>query len=171
MSVPKINIMELEYFGTDLNRVGHDFRVIHKDGMSSSSMLLKEKFKSLPFNPEELPISGKRGDWEFHEKEGYSILAVCGSPADNRPGSKCVFFIKKEMNMDDFVHFMLSYPITGEILRKLYYIDEETTDYRFMLLVKMWADKEIELNPELKTELNQYHETSRKFLDRILIGK
>jgi hypothetical protein len=94
--------MRLQYFGTDTREAGHYFW--NFDGGRMNCDYLKH-FKSyggsLPFDPENIfrmkTPAGRdlpNGHVEFHQIEGYTILAIVGSPADRRGGCKMVFFVK-----------------------------------------------------------------------------
>lgn len=92
---------QLHYFGTALDSAGHYFWILTEDGMRDRGL---SGFKDFPFDPERIansdpkkPYSStmmKKGDVKFFNIAGYSICYLEGSPADDRWGSKCVWWMK-----------------------------------------------------------------------------
>jgi len=88
--------MDLHYFGTSTSEAGHYFWIL-KDNLTRSSP--RTYFKDLPFNPEGIPLSKVKGSAEAYimvdikRNKTYCIMAICGSPVDNREGCKSVFWI------------------------------------------------------------------------------
>lgn len=91
----------IEYFGTDLEEHGH-YRWVISD---PDSRLIKSwlKFDDLPFHPEYLTNNLKNGDIAFYQTDFYTVIAICGSPKDERPGSKSVFWVNEKLTREDFL--------------------------------------------------------------------
>src|SRR5258708_35808522 len=112
----------MRYFGTSLNSAGHYFWELDGDWMGSSSL----DFKSVPFNPEEMPRKEKDqkyyyplGHVAFYNENGYSIIAIEGSCSDKRRASKSEFFVKEDLTQDEMKEKILSIPIAKKIIDKM----------------------------------------------------
>lgn len=87
----------LYYFGTNLNSAGHYF---YEANGKTLLGLPGYGFKDIPFSPESVPLSRNKGDVEryvmtdFARGKSYTIIAICGSPADTRQGCRSVFWIE-----------------------------------------------------------------------------
>lgn len=92
----------IEYFGTSLTANGH-YRFKMDNGMEQTFLFLE----GIPFNPESFASWGMRGDVEFHQINGFSVLAIVGSCKDTRPGSKSVFWINEIVSMEEFKSVIL----------------------------------------------------------------
>lgn len=103
----------IRYFGTDLSSAGHYF------WQMGTESLYGLNFKDFPFNPERMPTSQRNGDVEFYHIDGWSIMAICGSCKDKRPGSKSVFFIKQEMPDNELLNLIRSIPIANKIINAM----------------------------------------------------
>lgn len=89
----------LEYFGTNLTEHGHYRWLLTETG------LVKQwnKFEELPFHPEELTRNLPKGEVVYYQGGGYTVLAIAGSPKDDRPGTKSVFWVKLKLDRDQMV--------------------------------------------------------------------
>ena len=112
----------MNYFGTSLDSAGHFFWTLHDDHMAYEGL----DFKSVPFNPEEMPrqekdqkYSYRRGYVAFYNENGYSIIAIEGSCKDKRGGSKSVFFVKEDLTQAEMKEKILSIPIAKKIIDKM----------------------------------------------------
>lgn len=106
----------MEYFGTKLDSHGHNLYVLTKTDFSTSRRVISE----LPFNPEGLPYKiNEVGKYDYYRAFGFSILAICGSPADGREGSKSVFFLESDMIKEDFIKVLNEYPIARDIIKNI----------------------------------------------------
>ena len=109
----------MEYFGTELNRSGHYFYVIYDQGLGYSKGTFKEKVEEIGFNPENIPKVGFRGKHEYYQINGYSIIAICGSCADERGGSKTVFFDKGDFSESEMINKIKVIPYAMKIIQKM----------------------------------------------------
>ncbi len=109
----------MEYFGTELNRSGHDFHMLYDKGLGYSEGTFKEKVEEIGFNPEDMPKVGFRGKHEYYQINGYSIIAICGSCADERGGSKSVFFEKGNLSESEMIDKIKSIPYAMKIIQKM----------------------------------------------------
>lgn len=104
------------YFGTNLDRAGHYFWRLEGERISNLNL----NFKDFPFDPEELtkkiPI---KGTTLFYWIGGYSICAIVGSCADDRNGTKSVFFFKEDLSIKELIDKITSIPIAKEIIDKM----------------------------------------------------
>lgn len=89
--------MKLFYFGTNLSTPGHYRWIIDEFGLEK----MRLNFDDLPFHPESLTNRVKPGDYTFYQGGGYTVIAFAGSPADSRPGSKSVFWVKSTLLVTD----------------------------------------------------------------------
>ena len=106
----------LHYFGTDLDSAGHFFWELENEGIYKSRM----SFGELPFNPEGLPYKNKRnGIAKYYQFAGFSIFAIAGSCADNRPGSKSIFFVEADISSDELMNKILSTKMAKKIIDKM----------------------------------------------------
>lgn len=110
----------MEYFGTNLNCAGHYFW--HLDGSRLRDS--KRRWDSLPFNPESYPVYGKneirtKGDYQFHQVNGYSILSIYGSCTDKRHGTRSVFFINELVSKEQMIVKLLNIPIARQIIEQM----------------------------------------------------
>lgn len=109
----------MEYFGTELNRSGHDFHMLYDQCLGYSKGTFKEKVEEIGFNPENMPKVGYRGKHEYYQINGYSIIAICGSCADERGGSKSVFFEKGDFSESEMIDKIKSIPYAMAIINKM----------------------------------------------------
>lgn len=86
------------YFGTSTTEAGHYFWEANGQRLKCKYL---DFFRLLPFDPEKLPKSRKVGDVEFVRYGDFTVIAICGSPKDKRPGCKSVFFIKAYISFND----------------------------------------------------------------------
>ena len=107
----------MEYFGTDTTTHGHYLWKLIEDQILGRNLNLKD----LPFNPEEMPRrekeeTRKKGDVEYYQEHGYSIIAIEGSCVDTRWGTKSVFFVKGELTQREMIGLIKSIPIANHII-------------------------------------------------------
>ncbi len=112
--------MELNYFGTNLTRPGHYFFSL-RDGFHET---LNSGFRNLPFNPEALPYSDppyalKKGETQFLQFCGFTILAIVGSCADTRMGTKSVFFVKATISKEQMIALVKANPTAAQMIAKM----------------------------------------------------
>lgn len=111
----------MNYFGTSLNSAGHFFWILSGEKMKSNWDM---DYASLPFSPEQLPKGYEAYETEFgtvgfYKEDGYSIIAIYGSCADTRHGTKSVFFIKEDLTKEEMKQKILSIPIANWIIDKM----------------------------------------------------
>ncbi len=117
---------QMFYFGTSLDSAGHYFWELNDQSMNFIGSL----FEDLPFNPEDYPKQSKKGFYNelgtvqyYYLEGGWSIMAIEGSCADNRHGSKSVFFSKDysvlKLGFDGFVRTIREIPIGNKIIESL----------------------------------------------------
>ena len=119
----------MNYFGTSLTEKGHYFYNLQYGVFGDRSLSFPKgvgipitRYKEWPFNPEELPKSRCNGDVEYWFINGdpcYSIIAICGSCIDTRPGCKSVFFLLGEFSKEEMINKILSIPIAKKIIDKM----------------------------------------------------
>lgn len=108
----------MKYYGTNLMTKGHYFWTAKGNELYDQ----KNNFEDYPFNPENLPIFKKNlpdGSMKFYFAFDYSILAIVGSCADDRPSSKTVFFIKEKLSFIDMLKKIKAIPIAIKIIKKM----------------------------------------------------
>ena len=111
---------KLYYYGTTLNEAGHYLAIL--DGNSFHRADLRHD--DLPFDPYELPNRGKKdpvrkGQKDFYQKGGYSILVIEGSCYDTRFGTRTVFFVKSLISEYEMMQLINDTPIAFAIVNKL----------------------------------------------------
>ncbi len=116
------------YFGTNLTEAGHFFFELQDDHMKRLGLSFPEnggipisRQKQWPFNPEDFPRYSKgetstRGEVGFYVEAGYTILAICGSPIDKRPGCKSVFFKKGDCSFVDMAEEVYAIAVAKKII-------------------------------------------------------
>jgi len=106
----------LDYFGTDIDCAGHFFWQLEGNRMRKTDCW----FNKIPFNPEELlPSNMPKGSIKYFRVEKYAIIAIVGSCADNRNGTKSVFWTDKEVKLGDLKAIILSIPIAKKIIETM----------------------------------------------------
>lgn len=117
----------LHYFGTNTRSAGHYFWDFDSTGqyLHSSSTY----FKDIPFNPEGFnKTAGSRynsynfkekGNCEYHQKDGYSIIAISGSHVDSRGGCHSVFWVKEDLTQEQMIQKIKMTPAAFEIIKKM----------------------------------------------------
>lgn len=114
--------MRTYYFGTDLTTAGHYFFELTGDRMISDRNV---RYGEHPFNPEQLPVMVNRrsvapkGMTRFYNIGHYSICAIGGSPKDERPGCKSVFYWEEPLTELEMIDCMKSLPIAMKIIQKM----------------------------------------------------
>ena len=116
----------MNYFGTTLDEAGHYFFELKDESLIGRNLSFPKgegisitKYLEWPFNPEDFPKSRRNGDVEFHSINGYSILAICGSCKDTRPGCKSVFFTTEKLSKDELKDKILSIPIVKKMIEQM----------------------------------------------------
>lgn len=119
-------VTELNYFGTNIDDYGHYFWVVGEYGLKNKDLSFPvgkgipvSRYKEWPFNPEEYPKNRAKGAVEFYQESGYSILAICGSCKDNRPGTKSVFFKEGAISKEELKEEILSYEVVRKMIEKM----------------------------------------------------
>lgn len=110
----------MNYFGTNLSSAGHYFWELEGASFHISTM----GHHNCPFNPEALPHceSGetiKNGTVKFYQFAGYSIIAIEGSPKDQRPASKSIFFVRSLIPKEELKRQILAIAVGAEIIAKM----------------------------------------------------
>lgn len=113
--------MRTYYFGTDLTNAGHYFFELVQSFNSTNT-----RYGDTPFNPERLPISGTgnysiapKGMTRFYNLGPYSICAIGGSPKDQRPGCKSVFYWVEELTKEQMIDIIKSHPLAMRIINQM----------------------------------------------------
>ncbi len=102
----------MEYFGTNLMEAGH-----YRWNMDGFSMERKGlRFNDLPFNPEELTNGLFKGMSAFYQGGGYTVLAIAGSPIDERQGTKSVFWVEEIVPRDIMIEKVKSNTLAMKII-------------------------------------------------------
>lgn len=114
------NLNQYNYFGTDTRSAGHYFWILGERQTQSSL----SPFKLLPFNPEDFTKIGKydykpKGSVEIRFIGQYSILAIAGSPIDERTGCKSVFFFRGGLSKEELIDKIKSIPAAMDIINKM----------------------------------------------------
>lgn len=112
--------MNIRYFGTDLDDYGHYLFTIGEYGLYDRNLDLK----SIPFNPEEMPIRQKgenriKGETGFYQIGDYTIFAIEGSCKDTRGNTKSVFFLKELLTEDEMIQRIKANPVAMQIIEKM----------------------------------------------------
>jgi phage-related protein len=106
----------MKYFGTDLTTHGHYIWNVGQNYLSDSSI----DFRGLSFDPEGLNRNQQKGEVTFlHTKDNMTVLAICGSCVDNRPGTKSVFWVPGILTKDDMILKIKSYPVLSDMIVKM----------------------------------------------------
>ncbi len=89
----------MEYFGTSLSETGH-----YRWDLSGEYMhCLWLQFKDLPFDPERLTITLQKGESVFYQGGGFTVFGISGSPKDDRPGCKSIFWVKENVSKEEMI--------------------------------------------------------------------
>lgn len=90
----------MEYFGTDLMYHGH-----YRWNLDGDEYMQKmyNRFEELPFDPEGLTKTLRKGDVAFYQGGGYTVIAIAGSCKDDRPGTKSVFWVKEIITRSEII--------------------------------------------------------------------
>lgn len=106
----------MNYYGTTTTSAGHYFYELEGSSMRSSKFRLGD----LPFNPEALPFKVvKNGEVRHYQCFGLTILAICGSPSDQRGGSKSVFWVDGNFTAKEMKEKILAIPIGKKIIEQM----------------------------------------------------
>ena len=106
----------MNYFGTDLTSKGHYPWEIGKNQLYQA----RYRVSDLPFNPEGLPYKKyQNGDIGFYQFSGFTILAICGSCSDPRPGSKSIFWAEGIFTENQMKDYILSTPVLQKMLEQM----------------------------------------------------
>ena len=107
----------IHYFGTNLTAHGHFLWQINEYGIGKNYGRVIYRLEDLPFNPEGLPYNIRKvGQAVFYQFAGFCIYAICGSPVDDRPGSKSVFFVEEIISEDKMIERVRTYQIAQKII-------------------------------------------------------
>lgn len=106
----------MEYFGTNLRCAGHYRWVLNRESFPYENTL---DVSDLPFHPEKLTYGLKKGETSFLNIEGYTVLAISGSPVDQRGGTKSVFWVKKEISRNEMINEIMSNPLGKKIIEQM----------------------------------------------------
>lgn len=106
----------LDYFGTDVDCAGHFFWRLEGNRIRKTDCW----FNKIPFNPEELlPPLTPKGTVKYFRVDKYAVIAIAGSCADNRNGTKSVFWTDKEVKLGDLKAIIHSIPIAKKIIKTM----------------------------------------------------
>jgi len=89
----------MEYFGTDLTECGHYRWNIDDEYLENSKL----RFDDLPFHPEGLTNNMSNGSVIYYQGGGYTVIGICGSCKDRRPGSKSIFWVKEIITKEEMI--------------------------------------------------------------------
>jgi hypothetical protein len=106
-----MKIEKLNYFGTDTKSPGHYFFRIGNFQNPDRSI-----GNGLTFNPEGLVSGIKNGRMNIVTINGLNIIAIAGSPIDERGGCKSVFWAEKETSFKDLKEAILTLPASKKII-------------------------------------------------------
>jgi hypothetical protein len=101
----------LYYFGTSLTEYGHYIWVLDNDMQK-----IWLKFDRLPFNPEELTRTLNNGEISTYQTTEFTVIAICGSCKDDRPGSKSVFWVNESIPLIELKKIILNTPKAKQII-------------------------------------------------------
>ena len=105
-----------------MGQPGHYFWIVSEHVLSRSE---RNRKNILPFNPEALPwingkyVSEQTGQFCIYNFAGFTIIAYAGSPADNRPGSKSVFFVEADLSNEEMMKLILLTPMSKAIIDEI----------------------------------------------------
>lgn len=106
----------LDYFGTNLDSAGHFFWQLKGERIQRTNIW----FRDIPFDPEELlPSNTPKGTIKYFRVNEYAIIAIAGSCADDRWGSKSVFWTKEPVKLGDLKAIILSIPVAKKIIETM----------------------------------------------------
>lgn len=105
----------MEYFGTDLKEHGHYRWLLGENRLEKNW----KNFDDLPFHPEYLNNKQQNGDVSFFQGSGFTVLAICGSPIDKRPGSKSVFWVKLTIEKSEMIEMIKNNKVAMNIIDNL----------------------------------------------------
>lgn len=105
----------MNYFGTDTRSAGHFMWELQGDSFYRNKMSLSD----CPFNPEALPyLKYRNGDVVYYKCFGFTILAICGSCKDTRPGSKSIFWLEGDFSAEEMKSKIMAIPIGEKIIKQ-----------------------------------------------------
>ena len=112
--------MTLHYFGTNLREAGHYLFTLEGDSFYPAFY----RWVDLTFNPYDIPNQYdkrtiRKGDKDFYQKDGFSILVIEGSCYDQRWGTRTVFFVDGLIDEAKMRELINSVPIAVKILAAL----------------------------------------------------
>ena len=103
----------MNYFGTETNNAGHHMWELEGSQLYRNKMRMGD----CPFNPEALPYKKhQNGDVGYYQCFGFTILAICGSCKDDRPGSKSIFWLEGNFTSEEMKAKILAIPIGKKII-------------------------------------------------------
>jgi hypothetical protein len=106
----------MNYFGTNLTSAGHYFWTLEDDKLHTPRL----SFVDYPFDPYTI-LDKKRpryvkGETGFLQIDGYSVLAIEGSPTDDRWGTVSVFFVRELIDRELLCERILAHPFAKQII-------------------------------------------------------
>ena len=114
MSRIHLSKTDIEYFGTSLHEHGH-YRWVLQDGQM---IKVYNTFDRLPFNPEEITNSDvlQKGDVVFYQGGGLTVVGICGSCKDTRPGTKSIFWVNDIITRQQLIDRIKAHPIAAKLI-------------------------------------------------------
>lgn len=104
----------MEYFGTSLTDYGHYTWELREKGIYKIGLLPKT-----PFNPESLTQDLPKGSVAFYQGGGYTVIAISGSPKDERGGTKSVFWLKEIISKEEMIDRIKNNSMAMEIIERM----------------------------------------------------
>jgi hypothetical protein len=105
----------MEYFGTNLMEHGHYRWILTKDGMQKNW----KRVNDLPFDPERLTNGLQKGDIIYYQGGGFTVIGVCGSPKDDRPGCQSVLWEKELLSREEMIDRIKAMPAAWSIINAM----------------------------------------------------
>jgi hypothetical protein len=103
------------YFGTNLTEHGHYTWELSGEHMVKIGLLPK----NTPFQPEELTRGLQKGLTAIYQGGGFTVVAIAGSPKDDRPGTKSVFWINETISFDEMMIRIKSNKLAMAIINQM----------------------------------------------------
>lgn len=105
---------KLYYFGTQLDRSGHEFWQIQNEYFKRDT----EIENKVPINVY-FAANEKKGTCLFFSLWGYTGLAISGSPCDKRSGTVSVFFIQDNIDKESFFDILRGNELSKDICSRI----------------------------------------------------
>ena len=61
----------------------------------------------------------EKGCYAFYQGGGYTVIAFSGSPADNRLGTKSVFWVRANLSAEDMLKLVKENEFTSKIIESI----------------------------------------------------